>query len=88
MLVSVFSGMSVVFVSLGFSLPFTPFASLLRRLVFLLGSSVVCWRFAFSGVTLLTILPHPLPPLVAFATFVFLLLWSPSASFLHFLADT
>ena len=42
----------------------------------------------FSGVSLLTILPHSLPPLVAFATFVFLLLRSPSASSLRFLAGT
>ena len=32
--------------------------------------------------------PPPLPPLVAFAIFVFLLLWSPSASFLCFLSDS
>ena len=60
------------FVSLGFSLPFSPSASLLQQLVFLRGSSVVCWWFAFSGISLLTILPNPLPPLVAFAIFVFL----------------
>ena len=79
-----FSGLSVVFVSLGFSLPFSPFASLLRRLVFLLGSPVICWRFGFSGISP----AHPPSPPPAFATFVFLLLRSPSASFLRFLADT
>ena len=83
-----FSDLSVVLVSLGFSIPFSPSASLLRQLVFLRFSSVVCWWFPFSGISLLPILPHPLTPLVAFAPFVFLLLRSPSASFLRFLADT
>ena len=35
-------------------------------------SSVVCWRYAFSGLSLLPPPPPPLPPLIAFAIFVFI----------------